>query len=614
MMLRRERMYRDPVVQAELERAWQAVSAASARAVPSDEHDGAATIGWQQYAQLCAALLAERRAPRRAPRPTCAPPAPPHPPPPASAASSSRKLYLCLMKRSDPHEAFLLAKLDWERDTRGWPDAATPLMERVIDRATFFRSWFELADVNTDDMEEETYGRFIERTIRLIVRTDARSGACMLRSDAEVMNLVVKNGGLHIESRARMSRAPAYAPPKENARFHQQTIASKAAQRDRFTRAPVLAASTGLSPRSATQGLSAASPMRASKSQPAMLTRAQLTERVDDLMFKLRPLSAPNRVALFHTAVAFVNGTHRIIGDGMCAAALQIANASMSVISRSAAYDDLLERLARTFSLSFTGPNVEAGGRAQIVLPSEQRYAGKEMAGARMLREQQPVRGVAKFVRAILRLPSRGGDCALRRACPRAGQRAQLIARSVTGHAASHIVRSHARRVRTRVNGSAILKSSRPISERRCTRRLADGRLGVARNGIDDVRVVIARTGLRARHSQLVGKQTAAHPPRDRAAERRLEPHGGFLSARRARPGRRVRAGAGRAYGCAALGVRRTVSLEARLRAKRLAALARIRGAVGAAVRGAVRAHGRRCQARGVVDRARALAAKAVGT
>lgn len=281
MMLRRERMYRDPVVQAELERAWQAVSAASARAVPSDEHDGAATIGWQQYAQLCAALLAERRAPRRAPRPTCAPPAPPHPPPPASAASSSRKLYLCLMKRSDPHEAFLLAKLDWERDTRGWPDAATPLMERVIDRATFFRSWFELADVNTDDMEEETYGRFIERTIRLIVRTDARSGACMLRSDAEVMNLVVKNGGLHIESRARMSRAPAYAPPKENARFHQQTIASKAAQRDRFTRAPVLAASTGLSPRSATQGLSAASPMRASKSQPAMLTRAQLTEPPD---------------------------------------------------------------------------------------------------------------------------------------------------------------------------------------------------------------------------------------------------------------------------------------------------------------------------------------------
>lgn len=116
--------------------------------------------------------------------------------------------------------------------------------------------------------------------------------------------------------------------------------------------------------------------------------RAQLTERVDDLMFKLRPLSAPNRVALFHTAVAFVNGTHRIIGDGMCAAALQIANASMSVISRSAAYDDLLERLARTFSLSFTGPNVEAGGRAQIVLPSEQRYAGKEMAGARMLRER----------------------------------------------------------------------------------------------------------------------------------------------------------------------------------------------------------------------------------
>ncbi|KAJ1636816.1 hypothetical protein T492DRAFT_358470 [Pavlovales sp. CCMP2436] len=37
----------------------------------------------------------------------------------------------------------------------------------------------------------------------------------------------------------------------------------------------------------------------------------QINERVDELMLKLRPLSAPNRVALFHSVTAFVNGTHR---------------------------------------------------------------------------------------------------------------------------------------------------------------------------------------------------------------------------------------------------------------------------------------------------------------
>lgn len=114
----------------------------------------------------------------------------------------------------------------------------------------------------------------------------------------------------------------------------------------------------------------------------------QLDGRVDDLMLKLRPLSAPNRVALFHSVVAFSNGTHRILGDGMCAAALVIANTSLAVISRSAAYDDMLEKLARSFSLAFTGPNVEAGGSRQIVLPSEQREPGREMAGARLLRER----------------------------------------------------------------------------------------------------------------------------------------------------------------------------------------------------------------------------------
>jgi hypothetical protein len=188
MMLRRERVYRDGKVQAALENAWQAVTSASARQHSTYDPD---KLSWPQYAEM------------------------------------ARKIYLCLMKRNDPREAFLLAKIDWERDTRNWPDPSTPLMERAIDHEAFFHSWFELADVNTDEMDEYTYGKFIKSTVHKIVVFDPHVDTYVLRSDADVMNFVVNGGGRYVEPRPRLVRPP-LVPEKSDARYFKHTAASRA--------------------------------------------------------------------------------------------------------------------------------------------------------------------------------------------------------------------------------------------------------------------------------------------------------------------------------------------------------------------------------------------------
>lgn len=153
MCIRRERIWRSERMQLALERAW-----AAALSTASDE--GATALGWFEYAEIF------------------------------------RKIYLAITRKNDPEEALELAKADWEHDTRAMPPGAG------IDHFTFTKSWFELADVNTDVMDEEAYVEFIEELIGKIVVTSESKGP-VLRSDFEIMGLISKEAGGHIESRVR---------------------------------------------------------------------------------------------------------------------------------------------------------------------------------------------------------------------------------------------------------------------------------------------------------------------------------------------------------------------------------------------------------------------------
>lgn len=121
MNMRRERIWRSDRVQLALDRAWQATVACAVdgqREKAGRDRGGSAvadgTLGWYEYAEI------------------------------------SRKIYLALTRRNDPVEALAFAKKDWRTDTKGGGKDAG------MDRAAFYRSWFELADVHTKTMDEET--------------------------------------------------------------------------------------------------------------------------------------------------------------------------------------------------------------------------------------------------------------------------------------------------------------------------------------------------------------------------------------------------------------------------------------------------------------------------
>lgn len=167
-----------------------------------------------------------------------------------------------MLKRNDAREAFLLAKIDWERDTRGWPDEETPLLERRMDKEAFFLSWFQLADVCTSSMEAADYTGFVERIGRAIVRRDSTSGACALNSDVDVMRLVAN---WNSRNAARCSQA---STQYDDSSHRRQTVASRAAQSER--------ASARLAPPKdgSSQGSSQATPKGSTPSSPRLRPRA----------------------------------------------------------------------------------------------------------------------------------------------------------------------------------------------------------------------------------------------------------------------------------------------------------------------------------------------------
>lgn len=158
-------------------------------------------------------------------------------------AHHSRRVYLVLMRHDDPREAVFLAKADWVHDTRGWPDPTTPPFERTLSRDDFLRSWFELADVQTERMSESTFERFVSKMTSTIVKVEPRTGVRTLRSDAEIAAIVksrrargkLGHGDVRAGRAEWVRTAPAGENPPRPHHYESPTTASVAAHRAKYT-------------------------------------------------------------------------------------------------------------------------------------------------------------------------------------------------------------------------------------------------------------------------------------------------------------------------------------------------------------------------------------------
>ena len=72
-----------------------------------------------------------------------------------------RKIVLHLQPMATPNEAMEAAEEDWLRDSMG---------EEGLSKERFIISWFELADLWTEDMSAEEYEEFLRETMEAIVR------------------------------------------------------------------------------------------------------------------------------------------------------------------------------------------------------------------------------------------------------------------------------------------------------------------------------------------------------------------------------------------------------------------------------------------------------------
>ena len=101
----------------------------------------------------------------------------------------SRKLYLALHAHECSFE-FSAADFattierEWVQDTG---DVSAAHDEGVFDRHTFEKSWFELADVNTDDVDADEYARFLRKTTAALVLRH-KSGGVTWRTDAQLLD------------------------------------------------------------------------------------------------------------------------------------------------------------------------------------------------------------------------------------------------------------------------------------------------------------------------------------------------------------------------------------------------------------------------------------------
>jgi hypothetical protein len=150
-------MWRDERLQDVLERAWTAVASATALRIFSaaPPESGSAGLTWKEYFEM------------------------------------SRKLAVALRVKHTPGSGSVhdMACADFEHDTREWPDPTTPLLERTLSKEAFARSWFELADVYTAEVDAAAFEAFVDATARTIVKQDLY-GTFMLRPEPEILAIL----------------------------------------------------------------------------------------------------------------------------------------------------------------------------------------------------------------------------------------------------------------------------------------------------------------------------------------------------------------------------------------------------------------------------------------
>ena len=172
-----------------------------------------------------------------------------------------RKLYLVLKLEAgdthiDPQECLETIREDWPRDSNGGKE---------LSEASFFNSWFELADLHTADVHRKEYVEFVNRMVRQITASgqasaNSRGGGmggakaaddpkCLgFRTDAELLDSLCRRVVLPSAARHATSASPdapnplaldgedlAYAQAAEGEGGHSGSHSGGQGRRDVFT-------------------------------------------------------------------------------------------------------------------------------------------------------------------------------------------------------------------------------------------------------------------------------------------------------------------------------------------------------------------------------------------
>eukprot|EP01045_Picozoa_sp_COSAG04_P031240 COSAG04_NODE_5711_length_1515_cov_1.859463_1_plen_127_part_10 len=93
--------------------------------------------------------------------------------------TSNRLVQRCLLDDFDSEQADETAEADWEVDSNGHDH---------LDYARFSMSWFQLADLWTEDISAEEYAGFLEDVMQCIAFVGP-NGEMQLREEAEIRTL-----------------------------------------------------------------------------------------------------------------------------------------------------------------------------------------------------------------------------------------------------------------------------------------------------------------------------------------------------------------------------------------------------------------------------------------
>ncbi len=138
--------------------------------------------------------------------------------------------------------------------------------------------------------------------------------------------------------------------------------------------------------------------------KPPSETLYRVDERVDELLTRMRPSSAPEREVFYTSAAAFVSDDATFVGEGACSMPLGIAEARHATIATSTACDELFVKVAEGLGLKFVGSDAFEDFYKLQTLKKTGRLAKK--TGGSMLLKEKILREATVLDASILKVSS----------------------------------------------------------------------------------------------------------------------------------------------------------------------------------------------------------------